>query len=452
MSLSNLYSSARRSLLAYQAATSVTGQNVANAESAGYTRRSARLAADPRVAGRMQIHGPAVGVGGGVGVASIDRLRSALLDGAARRGMTGRDGAGTSAQMLAALEGQLAPDGGTALLGALTRFWNAWSDVADNPADLSARNALLAQAGTVASTLQGASQRLDAFGASARADLGASVQEANGLLAEIAALNGIVRTAHAQGAADPDAQDHRDLLLDRLAGLLPITVRAQADGTVDVSFGGMVGVQGTEARPLRLLGPPDVPIAEIRATGASRALALPASGGILGAGLDVLTVAVPGARASLDALAAQLVARVNEAHAAGTGLDGVSGRPFFDPAGTTAATLALASGMSDPRAIAAGSGAPGDGGVATLIAGLGDGIQSLATALMADLGTRVRAATTEATAASALADHASALRDSVSRVSLDEEMVMLIRYQQAYAASARVLDTANGLFDTLLAL
>jgi len=452
MSLSNLYASARRSLMAYQAATNVTGQNIANAESAGYTRRAVRLAPDPRLDGGVMFHNGQLGAGGGAGLAGIDRMRSSILDAAARRGMTNRDGAGASAQLLAGLEGQLAPDGGEALLGSLTEFWNAWSDVADHPSDLSARNALLSQAGSVASALRGASERLDHYAASVQSSLGASVEEANGLLSEIAHLNGLVRAANAQGVADPDAQDRRDLLLDRLAGLVPVNVRSQADGTVDVSFGGMVGVQGTESRALRLVGPPDAATTEIRADGSSRGLTLSGTeGGELGAQLDLLAVALPSARSALDTLAAQLVDRVNTAHATGTGLDGVSGRPFFDPAGVTASTIALSSDMT-AEAVAAGSGAPGDGSVATTIAGLGDGVQSLATALMADLGTRVRAASAAATASAAMADHAGALRDSVSRVSLDEEMVNLIRYQQAYAASARVLDTANGLFDTLLGL
>ncbi len=452
MSLSNLYSSARRSLMTYQAATNVTGQNIANAESAGYTRRSVRIAPDPRLDGGVMFHNGAL-AGSGAGLSGVDRMRSAILDAAARRGMTHRDGAGASAQLLAGLEGQLAPDGGEALLGSLTDFWNAWSDVADQPSDLAARSALLSQADGIASALRGASARLDGYAASVQTTLGSQVDDANGLLSEIAHLNGLVRAANAQGAPDADAQDRRDLLLDRLAGIVPVNVRAQADGTVDVSFGGMVGVQGTEARALQLVVPPDAPAAEIRAAGASRGLALSGTeGGELGAGLDLLTVALPSARQALDTLAAQLVERVNAAHTTGTGLDGVAGRPFFDPTGVTASTIALAAGMTGPEAVAAGSGAPGDGAVATAIAGLGDGVQSLATALMADLGTRVRSATAAASASAAMADHAAALRDSVSRVSLDEEMVNLIRYQQAYAASARVLDTANGLFDTLLAL
>lgn len=452
MSLSNLYASARRSLMAYQSATNITGQNIANAESVGYTRRSARIVADPRVDGGVFFHNPAVGVVGGSGLAGIDRVRSTILDDAARRGMSGRDGAGTGAQLLAGLEGQLAPDGGTALLGSLSNFWNAWSDVANTPSDLAARTTLLSQAGTVASQLRGAADRLQGYGASVQDSLAVSVESVNDLLGQIAALNGTVRTSASQGAPDLDAQDRRDLLIDELAGLVPVSVRSQADGTVSVSFGGMVGVQGTEARPLRLVGPPDTATAEVRTAGSDRPLTLSGSdGGVLGAQLHVLTVALPSARSALDTLAAQLVERVNAAHMAGTGLDGSTGQPFFDPAGTTASSLALASGLT-AEGVAAGSGAPGDGGTATTIAALGVGVQTLATALLAEAGTRVREATALAGANAAVADHASALRDSVSKVSLDEEMIQLIRYQQAYAASARVLDTANGLFDTLLAL
>ena len=113
-------------------------------------------------------------------------------------------------------------------------------------------------------------------------------------------LNGLVRRANASGARDADAEDRRDALLDELAALAPIQVRPQGDGMVTVSFGGMVGVQGTEALPISLALPPDVPTAEVRANGSTRAMALSSTeGGVLGAQLHLLNTAIPGARAGL---------------------------------------------------------------------------------------------------------------------------------------------------------
>ena len=448
MSLQSLYATASRALQAHQAATNAAGNNIANAETPGFTRRAVSFRADPVLRGGVVFHGPAGA--GGVGVERYERVRSGILDVAVRRGRTGGDGADESARLLAGLETQLAPEGGDGFLGAIGTFFDAWSDVAAAPTDGGARDALLASAGRLTQTVRDADARLQSYGDAVRTDLAASVDRANGLLAEIAELNKVSRSARAQGADSLDALDRRDLLLDELAGLAPVAVRAQDDGSVTVTIDGMVGVQGGEARPLRLALPPDAPA--LYADGASRPLRLGSTdGGALGAGLHAVATAIPGTRAALDDLAASLVARVNAAHEAGTGLDGVAGRPFFDPAGTTAASLAVA--VSDPDAVAASaSGAPGDAAAATQIAGLGDDLHGAARRTLAGLGAQVRTAAAAAEANGAFAAHAQALRDGVSKVSLDEEMTSLIRHQQAYAASARVLNTATALFDTLLAL
>ena len=449
MSLNSLFSTARQSLLASQAATQATSNNVANVETPGYSRRTVGLRTPGPVGRGVVFHSTPL-AGSGVAVESFDRARSEILDAAVRRGRAGAGGAGEGAVLLSGLEAQLAADGGDAFLSAIGGFFDAWSDVASAPADDGSRDALLAAGTHLASTLRSADDRLQRYGDAIRTDLGATVDRANALFTEIAALNQAVQSAANQGAPDPDAFDRRDLLLDELAGLAPITIRPQTNGAVTVSIDGMVAVQEGEARPVRLATDADGTLG-LFADGGSRPLRLDAvEGGALGAQLDVLGSAIPDARQSLDAIAADLVSRVNAAHGAGTGLDGVSGRDFFDPAGTTAASITLA--IDDPDAIAAGTSGQGDGSVALGIASLGESVNGGAVRLLAGIGARVRTASAAAEGNAAVSAQAEALRDGVSRVSLDEEMTNLIRYQQAYAASARVLQTAESLFDTLLTL
>ena len=452
MSLNTLFSTARRSLLAHSAATAATSTNIANVETPGYTRRSARLASDPSARGGLVITGRAAS--GGVAVAEYGRTRLGLLDDAARRGRTAAGGAGESARLLAGLEGALAPDGGDAFLGAVSSFFDAWGDVANAPTDGGARTALLAATDTLSRSLSGAAERLDASTRAVQTHLGDSVDRANGLLAEVASLNEAVRASRAQGADDLDALDRRDLALDELSGLGPFAVRNEADGTVTVTVAGMIGVQGGESNALRLAAPPEVPVASVFAEGATRPLRLGTEDGAIGAQTSLLANSIPGARAALDGLAADLVARVNAAHVGGAGLDGATGRTFFDPAGTTATSLALSADLTGPGAIAAAAGGagPGDSATATAIGGLAEDVGGAAVRLLSGLGAEVRTARASATANEAVADYAGALRDGVTRVSLDEEMTDLIRHQQAYAASARVLQTAESLFDTLLAI
>lgn len=451
MSIQSLYATARRSLLANQAATNATGNNIANANTPGYSRRTVQLRSLPPTRGGVTFHGIA-NAGNGAGIESFKRVRSQILDVAVRQGQAGSGGAGESAALLATLESQLAPDGGDGLLNAVSSFYDAWSDVADAPTDLGVRDALLSSADRLAHTLQGADSRLRAFGKSVEADLKTTVGRVNELLQEVADLNGSIRTSGSQGALDPDALDRRDAIIDELAGLAPFTARYENNGTVTLTVDGMVAVQDLEARPLRLELPPAAAVASVYADGGTRPLRFGGSNdGALGAQVHLLGSTLPNALASLDALAAEIVTGVNGLHIGGTGLDGGTNRDFFEPTGLLAATISVKPGLTS-EAIAAGTGAPGDASLATAIFGLGDATHESATRLLSGVGAQVRASSAEALANAAYTDHALALRDGVSKVSLDEEMTNLIQYQQAYAASARVLETAESLFDTLLTL
>ncbi|MEM7789671.1 MAG: flagellar hook-associated protein FlgK, partial [Bacteroidota bacterium] len=383
------------------------------------------------------------------------RVRRVVLDGAVRTGRSGSVGANASARLLSTLEGQLAPDGGDALLGAVAGFYDAWSAVADAPADRGPRDALLAAAGTLTSAFNAADGRLGAFAEAAQTELGTTVDRVNGLMAEIAELNGALRSSDRDGVPDLNAQDRRDAVLDELSGLLTIQARPEADGTVSVRFGGLTGVQGTESLPLRLVGPPDASPPEVRAEGVSRPLDLSSTeGGVLGAQLGLVRDALPAAQQALDTLAADIVAGVNGLHQTGTGLDGSTGLDLFEPTGTTAGSIRLSPTFPGPDALAASgaAGQTGDGSVAAQLAGLGEDAYAAMTDVLAGVGSQTRGALAAADANAAYAEYTSALRDGLTKVSLDEEMTDLIRYQQAYAASARVLETADSLFDTLLAI
>ncbi|MGB3541496.1 flagellar hook-associated protein FlgK [Rubrivirga sp.] len=452
MSLQSIYSTARRSLLSSQAGISATGNNIANSETPGYTRRSASSQLVSPTRGGLLIPSERLSVGAGTGPIEFGRVRSDILDTAVRFGQAGSGGAGESSGLLAAVESQIAPDGGDGFLGAIAGFYDAWSDVSVQPADLGARDALLVAADGLSYALRGADARLESLGNSVQSDLQATVGQVNALMSEMADLNVDIRRAGVQGAENLDALDRRDLIMDELSGLAPFSYRAQADGTVTATIDGMIGVQGGEARAYRFAAPPDVSQPSIFPEGASRPLRLEAlEGGVLGAQLGVLNDTIPETRGTLDAIAAEIVATVNAVHSTGVDLDGGTGNDFFDPTGLTAATIGRNATLSS-RQIAAGAGGTGDGSIAATITDLGDGAYTAAVDVLVDVGLRVNQASAAAEASAAYVDHAMALRDGVSKVSIDEEMANLIRFQQTYAASARVIQTANQMFDTLLAM
>lgn len=455
MSINGLFQTGRNSIRTLEAAMQTAGHNVANADTAGFHRRRMDVRAVGVASGGLMMR-PAQGSFGGVGsgVGGFGRTRDAMLEGAAWQAQAGLGAAEENVRLGSTLEAVLDPETAGSINGTLNSFWAAWGDAVNTPTDTGVRRVLLSKAGALASAFQRLDGDLTRVQEEQVGSLDGHVANANTLLNTIAGLNERIAAARTAGTPDLDAEDTRDEAVRALGGLVPVRVTEEADGSYSVNVQGMNAVQGREVLELERVGPPDNPSYAVRFKGTSVAV-LPGDGadtGRIGAALSGLTVAIPQAREALDALAARLVTDVNGLHTTGYGLDDVRGRPFFNPARTTASDIAVA--ITDPAQIAlsGATGASGDTTVGRALADLGAGFDEEALGLSATAGRALARARSEADARGGLADHLDALAGGVSGVSIDEEMTSLIRYQQAYAASARVIDTARSLFDTLLAL
>jgi len=451
MSIHSLYEMSRRSFGVFTAQMNVAGQNIANANTPGYTRR--RLVLGTEGPGRggilMQAQG---GVGAGVSAERLERMRDGLLATAANDARTGLGAADEEARLLATLEGAFGVGSGASLQDVMAGFWNAWSDVANNPTDTGARTTLLSQTESLTAAFHRLDDGITQLASDTQTALGDGVGQVNSLLSEIADLNVSIRDARSAGSPDLAAEDRRDAAVAELSAFAPVRVSDDADGYT-VSIAGMAAVQGDQALGLSLDVPPDVAVAEVRFEGTD--VTFPATaGGSLGAQLTTLRETLPETRAALDALTAGLVADVNAAHNAGYGLDGSTSLDFFDPAGLTAGSIRLSDDIGDPASIAASGApdAPGDSSVATALAALREGFDEQAIDLTTGIGGKLRAARTAAGAQAAVVDHLAAMEAGVSGVSIDEEMTHLIEAQHAFAAAARVLTTADEMMETILAL
>ncbi|HXE56787.1 MAG TPA: flagellar basal body rod C-terminal domain-containing protein, partial [Gemmatimonadales bacterium] len=194
--------------------------------------------------------------------------------------------------------------------------------------------------------------------------------------------------------------------------------------------------------------------------------ALGTASGRLRALADLATTTLPRIQAGLDRLAAAVVTEVNAIHRQGITAAGATGTDFFDPAGVTAGSMAVAAPIRQSLgAIATGRpGAgntylPGDGSIALELARLGTaplaslGGQALGAAyagLIGELAVVSRDADQRAASQEVLVAAATAQRASVSGVSLDEEMVNLMLHQQAYAAAAKLVTVADEMVQDLL--
>lgn len=447
-------------LYAAQRAVEVAAHNVANATNPSYTRQRLTTQASTPTYGTAGAVGDG-DRGTGVTIVSLSRLRDRLAD-VAYRSEAGTAGASAArSETLSRAEGVLGTYGDGAP-EAMSAFLSSWDQLSTNPADGSARTSVLAAGSRLADSLNSAASKLDDVSNEVTLRVGDDVSELNGLLSTVAKLNGSIVKAQTEQREPNDLLDQRDAALDRIAALTGAKVDQQSDGSVTLTTGsGSVLVQGQAATSLTATGTNPV---SVTMGGSPVALA-----GEIGGYVSAATTDLPAYRAQLDAVAVRLRDVMNAAHNNGVGSDGTTGVDFFT--GTDAATLAvnpaltastLGAGLLTTRTDSTGATVPG------APAGDGSGALAIASALrntrdtngqsVSDLlrgvGSRIGQAATDAarnakTGASSLAS-AQAARASADGVSVDEEMVDLVKYQRSYEAAARVISIADGMIDKLI--
>lgn len=422
-----------RALLAQQRAMDVTGHNIANANTVGYSRQEAVLtAADaltlPPGATRT---GQAAQIGTGVDVEAYRRMRDLFLDVQYRaQAMQLADHQATT-RALDQVELALAEPGDNGLGAQLDKLWSAWSDVANAPESPAARQTLVDQARSVATSLARLDAQLTTVAGQASAEY-ASIVGPSGAVAEIAGelarLNDAIGRFNAMGDAPNDLLDRRDLLLDRLSGLAQVSVQELGGGTVRVLFGDAAA-----------------PLVDGTAVNWPQPLANP--GAKLGA---LLRIGQPGGtidafRADLDTVARTLADTVNALHNPGG-----AGSDFFAYVpGAAAATLTVAVNAAGVRASTGG--AAGDNDIAMAIAALrGGGADSAYSALVSRIGNASKDARRQEVNASALVEAIDNRRQGAAGVSLDEEMTNMVRFQRGYQAASRAFSTMDEMLDVLI--
>jgi len=449
----------RQALLAQQRALQVTGQNIANVNTPGYSRQRADLTAIPPQGDF---------VGGGSRVGGVAQLVDPFLE--ARRNASSSDlaAATTSRDLLDRVQTAF-PVQGTSVGTALQEFFAAANALATSPQDLGARSNLLAKAEALTQQLRDTSGALT----TAQRDTDQRVQQttadANQLLTTIASLNSSIRAASVGGDSANELRDSRRTALNTLAQSLDIHVVEQDDGTVNVyAASGVALVVAQDAATLGTqAGSPGAALdgGTLNAIGikdaAGALIPLPGDlGGTLGALVTARDQTIPGLSADLDTLATNLRDEVNgiQTNAAGRDLDGNVGTAFF--AGNGAADLTMA--LTDPRGVAAAlSSNPGDNTNAQALLALGDAqLPALGGATLGDFfggiqsqaGALARSADDQVTIEQNVAQSLDAQRDAISGVSLEEEFTDLIRFQRGFQAAARLITVSNSMLDDLLGL
>ncbi len=434
---------ARSGIAASQRALDVVGHNIANVGTPGHSRLRVEQVSTER-AGPSLILGPGAN-GTGVRITGVERVRDLVLDGTLRSEISNAASADLGARTLERIELALGPlDGG--IEDALTGLWNAWDELSLDPTSMTARSHVLDAGAQVARMVQDASAGVTEVIDSAQQSAAMMLDEQNALLEAVAALNGQIRAQQAVGENPNALLDQRDRHLDQLAGTVGATVHHLEDGSVHVSISGYAVVRGTNVSTLELVGTPPV----LQTTDGHAITPAGTLGGLL---IDTQAMGDQ-VISDLDDLAIALRDTLNAQHRLGFDLGGNPAGDFFSATGS--ADLALAGGLTAAGLAASATGEPADGNHAIVLAGIRNQsgpsgtIDEQARTLIGRVGAAVVTARSRAELTDGALTDLRDTRSSISGVNLDEELTMLLQYQRAYEASARVLTSVDEMLDVLI--
>lgn len=459
MGLLESLSISRKALSAASAGITVVSNNVANANTIGYSRKSLTTSnADP-VAQQGVLFGSGVNITGIV--RAHDRyLGMRLIDAVGQKAR-----ANTAEESLKLTESYFNDTSTNGLVEVYGAFYDAMSQLTSDPSDLSLRTVAVANAETLSNTVVRIADGLQQSITDFDSNFSSKFSKVNTILTQIAQLNATLgKQGDLQG--NTELLDKRDQLIRDLAALTGATAQLEADGQATVFIGGHAAVSGPTARPMSLVQVPGAtPIVYLSTDGGNIDVTNDL-GGELGGVLDARAY-TQGYLNRLDDFAFTFTTSLNAIHLAGfDGTAAAGGNMFVPPAALAGAASAMAvdpllAANSNLLALAgAATGNAGDDtnlqailnfeGTAAFTGGL-TGLQFLSS-LSSDVGSDMAATTADSASQDAQVQDFDAMRTSISGVDTDEEAMKLVEFQSAYRAAAKVVSATDEMLRILTSL
>ncbi|MDF2387087.1 flagellar hook-associated protein FlgK [Nostoc ellipsosporum NOK] len=431
---------------AYQSALATTSDNIANGATAGYSRRVATVREVVATGGNTS----AINSGLGANVGGVTRAADAFKATEVRSASSDLARTLAGATWLGRIDSSLTQN---KLGDQLTAFFTSAKAVAADPTALPARATMLENAAGVAAAFGATGKALDGAMSDLKASAETAVTQLNNLSASLAKVNAGLARANEGTAGQAALLDQRDQMLEQMSALTDVTVSFDNYGRATVHAGGNTGpllVEGAQAAQVSQVSNDEGAFSFAVKQSSGQVQPMSPGGGAL-AGIAESGGRIAAARDQISQMARDFAEGVNAVQAAGSNLQGSAGQPIFtvgDPA------YQLATVMTDPRGIAAAAAGAGPRDNANLA-----GFETLRTSgkfeqgvtdLTAANGAALSGRNSVADAQTAIRDAAVSARDSISGVNIDEEAVDLMRFQQAYQASTRVIQIARETLQSIL--
>jgi flagellar hook-associated protein 1 FlgK len=451
MSISGIFNAGVKGMAATQLATQVSANNISNAATVGYTRRTTIIQPNQAL----------------IGGVSSQRVSEPFIE---RRLLNARSAsaeASAERTSLGVLD-QIFAEGDGSIGTAMDSFQVAMQNLTARPEDSASRQQVLSSANALSLAFGNASAQLKTASADANSRVTEGLNQVNQRLHQIARLGAEIQQSEVNGVEASDLRDQRALLVSEVSDRVPVTVIEQDNGQMNLLLGGsqqLVSADGKVSELSTGVASDGAVSIQLVAAGARTDVTGLVSSGSVGGAIKAREGALKEAHQRLDRLAFEVAEKYNEVHAQGYGLDGEKDRMLFEPldsvVGAAEQFVVSSDVAGSPEKIGAASSnlmLPSDNRNALALSALssapfttgGLSVTEALASLVGFAGSAIQNATQNESFATGALEQVQALRDDVSGVSTDEEMVNMMKYQRAYQASLKVIQVADEMLNDLL--
>ncbi|MCP4689702.1 MAG: flagellar hook-associated protein FlgK [Desulfobacterales bacterium] len=455
---------AKQALFVQQKAISVTGHNLANVNTPGFSRQRLNISAS------MPLTIKPGQMGSGVQANEVQRVYDRFIIKQMNQEMQNLGGWDAERGALERVEVVFNEAEGFGLNEVMTKFWDSWNDLTNNPESATARQVVLSKGVDVAMTFNSMDADLHQIQRDIDDSIAGTAEDVNPLLEQIVDLNIKISAIESGGIHNAnDYRDQRDTIVKQVAEYLDINTFENEFGQLSVMTGrGQPLVVNADSWELSTEIDPATGLSNVMwgdQDGDATDITAGITDGKLGGWIRARDEKIPGYMADLDEFAETLITELNLLHSTGFGLDDSTLNDFFN--GTTAGTISVNPAITgDVNMIAAssaavGPGAPGDNSNAVAIAELQNALtmnggtasfDDFYSGFVSDMGNDLQNASVQFENQTDKLKLVENQRESISGVSVDEEMLNLIKYQHAYQAAAKLIAATDEMLNSLVSI
>ena len=460
MSISSLLFTARDALNSNQMAIDITGSNIANVNTPGYSRQQVDL----KSLGSVTVGGAGTQIG--VTVSQIERIYDRFIESQIIAQQQNTGYSDTLLRGLQNIEVMIDDTQGVGISDQLSKFWSSWEDLSKNPGGIVERSALLSAAQNLTGSLTSCKRNLDTITTDLSRSIADTVTSINEKVHELKDLNKKIIEIMGDKGEKNDLLDKQTQALKELGALINITHVGNADGTANVYLSnGQPLLQGIQEQTLSAKLNADGQSSDIYSSNLSgETVNSTLTSGKLGALIELQNKIVPEYINDIDAFSKSLADRVNELHRDGFDAYNNTGVNFFqilDEENSTGTIQVNSAISADVNRIAVATSVNGNGENASLIAAVQNellmnnktaSLGSFLATMVGQIGQQVSMSKTNNDRQTVIANLLGNQRESVSGVSIDEEMIRLISYQMGYNAAGKLVSVVDEILDTLMGI